>query len=551
MYGRMSMKEEARGTRSRGGAVAAVFAAFLSVSVCTGPALAQAPREGGTVVFAHEQEPGTFNMFHPSGQSGAVAAVGGLIHAGTYKFPPTGGPVPFIIAKEAEVGSNPFSVTYTIRDDAKWNDGTPITAEDYAFTYRTIVDQKWTIANRRPYDLVTGFEILGPKVIKFNFSASVPTYKLMFHVLLPKHDLEGKDWDTAWKDTVPVSNGAFKMGPWTKGQQIVFQKNPHFWAGGTKLDRVVLRFVPETNTLLQLLRSGEIDASDPQPQPEIISSVRNMPNIKIDAKTGLLSEFLRFNLKTPGLDKQYVRQAIVMGIDREAIVQQLMKPVDPNATPPQSWVFAPGSPYFKPKYGALAYNPRAAIKLLEDNGCRRGSDQVFVCGGARLDFRYVSTAGNERRQLTFEIVQAFLSQIGIRVRADFSQAAVQFGTRGPKGDYDLFNQGGLFEDPIALGPFMRCDGTLNASGYCNRDLDQLMDRITVTADVPARAALLNEMDAILARDLPLFPVFGLPRMVVYNAAKVGGVNVSPNTDNGVGPGGWYWNWNAHELHLVR
>ncbi len=531
--------------------VVGAFATLLHAGVANLPAAAQAPRDGGTIVFAHEQEPGTFNMFHPSGQSGAVAAVGGLIHSGTYKFPPSGEAVPFIIAKEAEVGSNPFSVTYTIRDDAKWNDGTPITAEDYAFTYRTIVDPKWTIANRRPYDLVTGYEILGPKVIKFNFSAPVPTYRLMFHVLLPKHDLEGKDWDSAWKDTVPVSAGAFKMGQWTKGQQIAFQKNPHFWGGGPKLDRIVLRFVPETNTLLQLLRSGEVDASDPQPQPEIVSSVKNMSNIKIDAKTGLLSEFLRFNFKTPGLDKLHVRKAIVMGIDREAIVQQLMKPVDPNAVPPQSWVFGPSSPHYQPKYGALAYNPRAAIKLLEDNGCRRGPDQIFVCDGARLDFRYVSTAGNERRQLTFEIIQAFLSQIGIRVRADFSQAAVQFGTRGPRGDYDIFNQGGLFEDPIPLGPFVKCDGSLNASGYCNRELDQLMDRITVTADVTQRAALLNEMDSVLARDLPLFPVFGLPRMVIYNAAKIGGINVSPYTDNGVGPGGWYWNWNAHEFHLVR
>ena len=97
-----------------------------------------------------------------------------------------------------------------------------------------------------------------------------------------------------------------------------------------------MRFVPETNTLLELLRSGEIDASDPQPQPEIISTVANMDGIKVDAKTGLLSEFLRFNFKTPGLDKLYVRQAILMGIDRNAIVEQLMHPVDPTAVPPQS-----------------------------------------------------------------------------------------------------------------------------------------------------------------------------------------------------------------------
>ncbi|MDB5506526.1 MAG: peptide transporter substrate-binding protein [Devosia sp.] len=528
----------------------AFAAALLSLAAVALPAAAQDKPQGGTMVFAHEQEPGTFNVYHPSGQSGAVAATGGLMHSGTYKFPPTGEAVPFIISKEAEVTTDPFTVTYTIRDDAKWNDGVDITAEDYAFTYETLVNPEWTIANRKPYDLITGYEIISPKVIKFSFSAPVPTYKLMFYVLLPKHDLEGKNWDTAWQDTVPVSAGAFKMESWEKGQQITFVKNEFYFGGGPNLDRIVMRFVPETNTLLELLRSGEIDASDPQPQPEIISTVANMDGIKVDAQTGLLSEFLRFNFKTPGLDKLYVRQAILMGIDRNAIVEQLMHPVDPTAVPPQSWVFGPASPYFEPKYEKLAYNPEAAIKLLEDNGCTRGADTIFECQGDRLEFGYVSTAGSERRELTFEIIQAYMSQIGIQMNADFSPAAVQFGTRGPEGDYDLFNQGGLYEDPIPLGPYYKCEGTLNASGYCNPELDALMDKITVTADPVERAALLNDMDTILATDLPLFPIFGLPRMVVYNSNKIGGISVSQYTDNGVGPGGWYWNWNANEFYLV-
>lgn len=528
----------------------AILAATTSVALA-GAAVAQKAPRGGTMVFAHEQEPGTFNMFHPSGQSGGVAATNGLMQTGTYRFPPDGSAVPFLIEKEAEVTESPFTVTYTIRSDAKFNDGRPITAKDYAFTYETLINPKLTIANRKPYDLITGYEILDERTIRFAFSAPVPTYKRMFHVVLPRHDLEGKDWDTAWQDRVPVSNGPFKFDSWERGRQITFLRNPHFIGDAVNLDRVVMRFVPETNTLLELLRSGEIDASDPQPQPEVIATVARLDGIKVDAKTGLLAELLRFNVKTPGLDKRFVRQAIVMGIDRDALVEQLMRPVDPAAVPPQSWVFAPTSPHFEPKYKKLAYDPQAAIKLLEQNGCRRGGDGVFVCDGARLAYRYVSTAGNERRELTFEIVQAFLAQIGIQVTSDFSEAAVQFGTREPKGDYDLFNRGSLFEDPIPLIPFVACDGRLNASGYCSKELDQVMNEITVTADPDARAKLLNRMDTILAEDLPFFPLFGLPRMVVYNAKRVGGFNVSPFTDGVTSTGGWYWNWNAQDFYRVQ
>lgn len=528
-----------------------IAGALLATALAVAPVSAQDKPQGGTLVFAHEQEPGTFNLFHPSGQSGAVAATNGLMQIGTYRFPPDGVPVPFIIEKEAEVTSDPFTVTYTIREDAAFNDGHPIRAEDYAFTYETIVNPEWTIANRKPYDLITGYEVIDERTIKFSFSAPVPTYKKLFHVVLPKHDLEGKNWDTAWQEGVPVSNGPFKMESWERGQQITFVKNEHFFGEGPNLDRIVMRFVPETNTLLELFRSGEIDASDPQPQPEIISTVAGMDGIKVDAKTGLLNEFIRFNFKTPGLDKKYVRHAIMMGIDRQAIVDQLMKPVDPNAVPPQSWVFAASSPNFQPKFEALGYNPDGAIKLLEDNGCARGADQIFVCDGARLEFGYVTTAGSERRELTFEIVQAYLQMIGIQINADFSEAAVQFGTRGPQGQYDLFVQGGLYDDPIPLMPYMACEGTINASGYCNPELDAVMNEITVTADPAKQAELLNKMDSILADDLPFFPVFGLSRMVVYNANRVGGFDVSPFTDGTVSTGGWYWNWNSQDFYRVQ
>jgi peptide/nickel transport system substrate-binding protein len=521
------------------------------VSLAVLPVLAEDPPQGGTMVFAHEQEPGTFNLLHPSGQSGAVAATNGLMQIGTYRFPPDGVPVPFIIEKEAEITSDPFTVTYTIRPDAAFNDGHPLTAADYAFTYETIVNPKWTIANRKPYDLITGYEIINERTIKFTFSAPVPGYKKLFHIVLPKHDLEGKDWDTAWKDSVPVSNGPFKMESWERGQQITFVRNDHFFGDGPNLDRIVMRFVPESNTLLELLRSGEIDASDPQPQPEIVSTVAGLENITVDAKTGLLNEWVRFNFKTPGLDKKYVRQAIMMGVDRQAIVDQLMKPIDPTAVAPQSWVFAPSSPYFQPKYEALGYNPEGAIKLLEDNGCVRDADQVFVCDGARLEFGYVATAGSERRELTFEIVQAYLQQVGIKLNADFSEAAVQFGTRGPQGQYDMFVMGGNYDDPLVLMPLMACEGAINASGYCNPALDAVMNEITVTIDEAKRAELLNKMDSILADDLPFFPIFGLPRMVVYNAERVGGFNVSPFSEAPVAYGGWYWNWNSQDFYRVK
>jgi ABC-type transport system substrate-binding protein len=217
--------------------------------------------------------------------------------------------------------------------------------------------------------------------------------------------------------------------------------------------------VPETNTLLELLRSGEIDAADPQPQPQIIGAVANLEGMKVNARSGLVTEFMRFNVKVPGLDKPFVRKVIAKGIDRVALVETLMGPIDPEAKPTQSLFFSPDSPYYQANFAGLDYDAAGAIALLEENGCIRGADSVFECDGVRLEFKYLSTSGNERRELTFEIIQAYLSEIGIKLNADFAPAAIQFGTRLPAGDYEILSYGGpsttptRFSTPMAAMPW--------------------------------------------------------------------------------------------------
>ncbi len=168
--------------------------------------------------------------------------------------------------------------------------------------------------------------------------------------------------------------------------------------------------------------------------------------MKANARAGLGTEFMRCNLKTPGLDKPFVRQAIGMGIDRVALVENVLGPFDAEAKPTQSLFFEPTSPYYKPNFSSLDYDPAGAVALLEQNGCVRGADTVFECDGVRLEFGYLSTSGNERRELTFEIVQSFLAEIGIKVNADFAPAAIQFGTRLPEGDFQIISHGGPYND---------------------------------------------------------------------------------------------------------
>jgi peptide/nickel transport system substrate-binding protein len=506
------------------------------------------PTEGGTVIFAHEQEPGILNPMIPEGGGGASSRVGGFVHRGSYVINPNYEYVPLVLAEDAEVTDDPFTVTYTIRDEATWSDGTDLTAEDYVFTYETIMNPEWDIANRGGYELITDYEILDDKRVTFTFEENYASYRNLFDLILPKHDLEGENFNEAWRDDVPVSSGPFVVESWDRGQQMTLVRNENYFAGGPLLDRVIVRFLSETSTLLQQLRGGEIHAFDPQPQIDIIEAVDEMDGVVADVKAAVVTEHFRFNFDRPPLDEQYVRQAIMMSIDREALVETLMRPVDPNAIPPQNFVYAPGNPSFEEHYGIYEYDPQGAIALLEENGCERDDDDVFVCEGERLDFGYVSTTGNERRELMFEIVQAYASEIGVQLNADFSEASVQFGERLPSGDFDLMNHGTPMQDPGNMLPFFGCGGDVNFPGYCNEEVTELLEASDQAIDEAERAELLNEADALIAEDLPLIPLLTLPRMVVYDTTAVGGINVSPGTES---ISGMYANWNAEDWYAVE
>ena len=512
----------------------------------------EAPEEvddGGTMVFAHEQEPGMLNPTNPGGGGGGAQATGGLIHAGPYVVNPDFEWVPHLLAEDAEISEDPFTVTYTIRDEARWSDGTDLTADDFVFTFETIMNPDWNIASTQGYNLISDYEVHDDKQVSFIFDEPYPSFRSLFPVIIPRHDAEGEDWDTYWEDGVPVSSGPFVFESWDRGQEMTFVRNENYWGDGPLLDRIVMRFVSETATLVELLRGGEIDATDPQPLAGFAEGIADLDNIVVDIKTGVITEHIRFNMDVAPLDQPYVRQAMMMSIDRAALVDNLMGAVDPDAEPPQSFTYAPGSPHYEEHFDQHAYDPEGAIALLEDNGCERDTDNVFICEGERLEFGYVTTSGNERRESMFEIVQAFTAETGFQLNADFSEAAVQFGERLPARDFDLMNHGTPMPDPVNMTPMFACDGPANHTGYCHEEMTELLNQADLTVDEDERAALINEVNRLIGEDLPLLPVMSLPRQVAYNADRVGGFDVAPGSDGMTSA--WYWNWNAHEFYAVE
>jgi peptide/nickel transport system substrate-binding protein len=173
---------------------------------------------------------------------------------------------------------------------------------------------------------------------------------------------------------------------------------------------------------------------------------------------------------------------------------------------------------YKPDWQIWSYNPQSAIRLLSSHGCSQGSDGIFVCDGRRLSLRFSSTSGFALRERTFDVVQQQLRRIGIELVKDYSPDFTR--TLLPQGGWDLALFAWLTSiDPQLPAPqtIWACNGELNFMRYCSRRVTRLLLKAATELSESRRTALLEQADALMARDLPTLPLYVRPFYLLYNS----------------------------------
>lgn len=499
------------------------------------------PADAGTVVMGLEQEPNILNPILTEGNLFATSKVALTMLYPLWRITPDFQYEPLLLDGEPEVTSeDPFTVRYTLKEEATWSDGTPISADDLVFTLDVCLDEQWEITSRAGCDEVESTEVIDDKTVDFVFQRPYAPWRTLFStadgIILPQHVLEGEDINTVWNDGIvtpdgdPIASGPFVFEEWNKGQQLSVVRNEDFWGEPAKLDRIVFRPITDVNTLVQQFRGGEVDVIDPQPQLDLIDQLEGESGLDFDVSNGPVWEHLDFNFDRGALRHLYVRQAIGKGIDREVIATELIGPMNPDAEVLNNVIYLNDQEEYEDHWSeVIGYDPDAAVALLEDNGCTRGDDEIFTCDDERLEFGFVTTGGNELRELTFEVIQQQLQEIGVQVNADFGEGGAAFERLAPR-DWDLF----LFAwvgapDPSGGDTIWQCEETvgeqsLNYTGFCNPEVDELIQEQLETIDPQERAALYNEADALIAQGVPVIPLYQKPAFLGWNADIEGVVN---------------------------
>jgi peptide/nickel transport system substrate-binding protein len=495
---------------------------------------------GGTLLFGAEQEPPCLNNNLNDCNNTWGAYVAEMVIPGVFTVKPDFSYV-LDLASSAKLQLNPMRLTYTIKPEAKWSDGKPVSAQDMVFTLKTIMDKNIDkqpsgggIVSRTGYELITKSKIVNAKTVMFTFSKPFAGWKDLWAGplgVLPAHALSGQDYTKVFinnlnnpKTGVPISSGPFMFKSWAKGSQLTLVRNSKYWGPHKAyLNSVVFRYLTDSNTEIQQVKGGEVDAIYPQPQLPL-AELRGAAGLQVQSSLGAQYEHIDIQLGPKGnplARNPWVRRALMQSIDRREILKTLFSKLNPNLKPLDNVIYLNNQSTYQPHFQTWDFAPAKAAASLKAHGCTKGGDGIYSCNGTRLTFSFESIKGNQLRELAFQIIQARVKQNGIELTNNFKPSNIAFGQDLTAGTWDLF----MFAwsgspDPAQNTAIWSCPnkgGTSNFMNYCNAKATDLMHKADNTLDPVKRAAYENAADALIANDVPSVPLYQKPTFLVYHS----------------------------------
>lgn len=325
------------------------------------------------------------------------------------------------LAESWTVSDDGLTYTFKIRD-AKFSDGSPITAGDAAFSLLRIRDNKGSLWSDS-YKIMDTVEAADDRtlVIKLKTPSApfLSTLALPNVSVLSKKALEAQGED-AFAEKPTASSGAFTVKEWRRGDRIILEKNPNFWqADRVKLDGVEWISVPDDNTRMLNVQAGQLDTAIFVPFSRVEELKKN-PNLKVHIDTSTREDHLLINHEHGALAKKEVRQALDMAIDKKAIVDTV--------------TFGLGQV-------ANSYIPKGALYHYDANyqypyDAEKAKAMLAAAGASDLSLNYIVNAGNEVDEQIAVLLQQQLQKAGVTVnlqKVDPSQSWDMLVA----GDYDI------------------------------------------------------------------------------------------------------------------
>jgi len=424
-------------------------------------------------------------------------------------------------AQSWKTSSDGLTWTFDTAPNATWSDGQPLTAEDAAFTFNTILKYGDGPAGNLIGGLanVTKVEATGPNtlVVTYSVPAANVLPQLQGLSILPEHVWsqyatgDGKalrQFPNVPEDGQPlVSGGPFELASYTKDEVAIFRKNPTFYGTKPSIDGFGLQYFSSDDAMVSALRSGQIQAAINLP-PTAMNTLKGDGSLTVYDGPGLQFRDFIINSspnKTQNLEllDPKVRMAMEYAIDRDAIVQTAwLGYAKPGSTilPPAAGV------WHDPNIQPLPYDIDKANAILDAAGYKRGPDGIRIANGHPMDYTVLfakdeSGAGDT----AFQIIQNGFQQIGIKItQRKEDNDAVNTAILGDNNTYNTFDLAMWDWYPCCPVPdfilsVVLCSqyGSWSDTGFCDQRYDKMYDQQGVTRNQAARVALVYSMQKLL------------------------------------------------------
>ena len=452
------------------------------------------------------------------------------------------------LAESWEESADGKTWTYTLRPDLVWSDGTPLTANDVAYTFNRILEGRYEQRNYGNYVRnITSVEATDDRTVVMTVSAPSPIMERLAVYILPEHVWSGvdakavKSFANEPEGEPLVGSGPFLVAERRTGQFIRLVANDSYYAGRPKVDELVFRIYNNPDALGQALIKGEVDFATGL-TADVFSTLEGQEGITTYA--GDYSGFneLAFNMGAatadgkpigdgnPHLQDQQVRLAISHAIDRQQMVDKILNGYG-----------TPGSTIIPPLYTTLhidpatqTYDPALANQILDDAGYAMGPDGVRVGpDGVPMKYRLFVRTDSDSSVKSGEYFKSYLAAIGIEAEIKPVDENALFEIIG-RGEFDMFEWGWVVEpDPDYQLSTFTCakrsyeDGgeiyaDLSDSFFCSEEYDRLYAAQSEETDQAARADIVKQMQQILYDAVPYVVTYYYDNLEAYRSDRFTG-----------------------------
>ncbi|MEV4369818.1 ABC transporter family substrate-binding protein [Nonomuraea sp. NPDC049637] len=484
-------------------------------------------KDGGTLRWGINEFPTQWNRNHVDGNLAMAAVISNALL-----------PSPFVSDEKAEITVDPDYVldakvtdqspkqvvTYTLNPKAKWSDGQPITWADY--------QAQWQALNGRNPEFhivsATGYQDI-EKVergkddyeVKVTFAKPFGDWQSLFGPLLPAAtNRTPQAFNTAWLNKIPVTAGPFKFKGFDQtAKTITIVRDDAWWGNRAKLDQIIYR-ASEQDSLIGAFSNGELDLIDVGPSAPDYARARATQGAQVRQAAGPDFRHFTFNGSSEPLKDVNVRQAIQLGINRQAIAQSDLQGLDwPIALLNNHFFMNTQEGYLDNAGNLGVYNPERAKQMLDAAGWKLNG-AVRQKNGRPLDLRFVVPSGVQLSKSEGELAQNMLAQIGVKLTIKAVPSDDFFTKYVIPGNFDITPFAYIGTPyPISSSYGIYANSANGKTWNANfgrtgsPEIDQAMDKAAQNLDPAAARTQTNEADGLIWKLVNVLPLYQRPQNV--------------------------------------